>query len=68
VRPSDNEKFDFNTPQQMRTNFAALERVSLIKAEVDEDDLRRRTVNLTDKGWIVHYARSGFTGRTSAST
>ena len=58
--PSDNERFGFNTPQQMRTNFAALERVSLIKAEVDEDDLRRRTVNLTDKGWVVHYARTNF--------
>lgn len=44
----------------MRTNFVALERANLIKAEIDEDDLRRRTVNLTDKGWVVHYARSGF--------
>lgn len=58
--PSDNFKFGFKTPQQMRTCFAALERVSLIKAEVDEGDLRRRTVNVTDKGWLVRYARSGF--------
>lgn len=58
--PSDNKLYGFNTPQQMRTNFVALERANLIKAEIDEDDLRRRTVNLTDKGWVVHYARSGF--------
>lgn len=59
--PSDNATFGFNTPQQMRTNFVALERASLIRAEIDEDDLRRRTVNVTDKGWVVRYARRGFT-------
>lgn len=58
--PSDNAVFGFNTAQQMRTNFVALERASLVKAEIDEDDLRRRTVNLTDKGWVVNYARRGF--------
>lgn len=58
--PSDNATFGFNTAQQMRTNFVALERASLVKAEIDEDDLRRRTVNLTDKGWVVNYARRGF--------
>ncbi|WP_146244971.1 hypothetical protein [Curtobacterium sp. MCBD17_028] len=58
--PGDNEQFDFNTPQQMRTNFSALERVDLVRAVVDEDDQRRKTVNITDKGWIVQYARSNF--------
>lgn len=58
--PSDNKTFGFNTAQQMRTNFAALERASLVTAEIDEDDLRRRTVNITDKGWLVNYARRGF--------
>lgn len=63
--PSDNEQFDFNTPQQMRTNFSSLERVDLVRAEIDEDDQRRKTVNLTDKGWIVHYSRSGFNSPSS---
>jgi hypothetical protein len=58
--PSDNEEFGFNTPQQMRTNFSALEQVSLVHAVVDEDDQRRKTVNITDKGWIVRYARTSF--------
>jgi hypothetical protein len=40
----------------MRINFVALERASLIRAEIEEDNLRRRTLNLTDKGWVVHYA------------
>lgn len=55
--PSDHDRFGFNTPQQMRTNFAALERAHLIKAEIDEEDQRRKTVNISDKGWVVHYAK-----------
>lgn len=42
----------------MRSNFAEVQRVGLIDAEIDEDDTRRRTVNLTAKGWLVHHARS----------
>lgn len=53
-----NEHFGFTTAQQMRTSFSALERVNLARAEIDDDDQRRKTVNATDKGWIVKYARS----------
>ena len=58
--PGDYEAFGFQSMQRMRTNFAELERADLIVAEIDEDDHRRRTVNFTSKGWIVHYARSEF--------
>lgn len=58
--PGDYEAFGFASLQRMRTNFAELERSDLIVAEIDEDDHRRRTVNFTSKGWIVHYARSRF--------
>lgn len=62
--PGDFETFGFASPQHMRTNFAQLERADLISAEVDEDDLRRRTVSLTSKGWIVHYSRSDYALRS----
>jgi PAS domain-containing protein len=58
--PSDYEEYGFASPQHMRTNFAQLQKVELISAEVDEDDLRRRTVSLTSQGWIVHYSRNGY--------
>ncbi|WP_223934574.1 hypothetical protein [Arthrobacter sp. StoSoilB5] len=55
--PSDHEALGFNSPQRMRSNFAEVQRVGLIDAEIDEDDTRRRTVTLTAKGWLVHHAR-----------
>ncbi len=58
--PGDYESFGFQSMQRMRSNFAELERADLVEAEVDEDDHRRRTVSITSKGWIVHYARNGF--------
>lgn len=58
--PGDFEAFGFSSPQRMRTNFAELERADLISAEIDEDDLRRRTVSITSKGWLVNYSRSDF--------
>lgn len=58
--PGDYESFGFSSLQRMRSNFAELERADLVLAEIDEDDHRRRTVALTSKGWIAHYARSGF--------
>lgn len=58
--PGDFETFGFASMQRMRSNFAELERADLIVAEVDDDDHRRRTVNFTSKGWLVHYARSRF--------
>lgn len=58
--PSDYEAFGFASMQRMRSNFAELERAGLVVAEIDEDDHRRRTVTVTSKGWLVHYARSGF--------
>ncbi|MCC2314992.1 hypothetical protein [Cellulomonas xiejunii] len=63
--PGDFGAFGFASMQRMRSNFAELERVDLISAEIDESDHRRRTVTLTSKGWIVHYARSGFERRQS---
>lgn len=61
--PGDFEEFGFASMQRMRSNFAELERADLVQAEVDEDDHRRKTVSITSKGWIVHYARSGFARR-----
>jgi hypothetical protein len=66
--PGDYEAFGFSSLQRMRSNFAELERAGLVSAEVDEDDHRRRTVTITSKGWLVHYARSGFTGRAAGPT
>lgn len=58
--PGDFDAYGFKSMQRMRSNFAELERADLVEAEVDEDDHRRRTVSITSKGWVVHYARNGF--------
>lgn len=56
--PGDNEEFGFGTPQQMRTNLAALEDAELVTSTRDEADQRRKTINVTAKGWLVSHAQS----------
>ncbi|MFI0271559.1 AAA family ATPase [Streptomyces luteogriseus] len=56
--PSDFEQFGFNDRAHMRKNVVELERYSLVISSKDDDDQRRRSIEITSKGWLVHYARS----------
>jgi hypothetical protein len=58
--PSDNEKFGYNTPMALRAQIKALEDTNLVVSSIDDTDKRRRTVSITPRGWLVHYARSGY--------
>lgn len=47
--------------------MVALERAGLLQAEFNEEDIRRKTINVTSKGWLVSWARNKFgagTGQT----
>ncbi|MFF7795136.1 hypothetical protein [Streptomyces sp. NPDC007991] len=56
--PSDYEQFNFNDRAHMRKNVVELERYGLVNSSRDDDDQRRRSIEITSKGWLVHYARS----------
>lgn len=56
--PSDFDSFGFNDRAHMRKNVVELERYSLVISSKDDDDQRRRSIEITSKGWLVHYARA----------
>ena len=60
ISPADFGEFGFETPQAMRGQMRALEGSMLVETSVDETDQRRRLIEVTSKGWIVNYQRSGY--------
>lgn len=58
--PSDHESFGYDTPMALRPQVKALEDVNLVASSVDESDKRRKTISVTPRGWLVNYARSGY--------
>jgi hypothetical protein len=54
--PSDFEKFDFNSIPALRPQVLELERVALLSSTIDETDNRRKTIQVTPKGWLASYA------------
>jgi len=60
ISPADFGEFGFETPQAMRGQMQALEGSMLVETSVDETDRRRRLIEVTSKGWIVNYKRSGY--------
>ncbi|MFE5817599.1 hypothetical protein ACFQ6S_29880 [Streptomyces sp. NPDC056479] len=56
--PSDYDQFNFNDRAHMRKNVVELERYGLVNSSKDDDDQRRRSIEITSKGWLVHFARS----------
>ena len=60
VSPSDFGDFGFESSQAMRGQMRALEDAVLVESSVDESDKRRRLVEITSRGWIVNYQRSGY--------
>jgi hypothetical protein len=53
--PSDYEDFGFNSIPAMRPHVKDLEDAGLLVSTQDEGDKRRKTVQLTPKGWLVNY-------------
>ncbi|WP_343692625.1 ATP-binding protein [Chitinophaga sp.] len=56
--PSDFEKFKFNSFAALRPHVLELERVALLTSTIDETDNRRKTIQVTPKGFLASYAIS----------
>lgn len=56
-RPSDFEEFECSSTQHLREYTRPLESVGLLSSITDESDNRRRTNEITSKGWLVYHAR-----------
>ncbi len=52
--PSDFPIFGFNSMPVFRPKIADLEEVGLVVSTQDESDKRRKTIQITSKGWLVH--------------
>jgi DNA-binding MarR family transcriptional regulator len=51
--PSDCVAFGYETPMAMRPQIKALENAGLLVSSVDDEDKRRKTIQVTAKGWKV---------------
>ncbi|WP_216636061.1 helix-turn-helix domain-containing protein, partial [Paramagnetospirillum marisnigri] len=58
--PGDFADFDFNSGPAMQPHLRTLEHANLIESTMDDSDRRRKTINLTTRGWIVRYHRGGY--------
>lgn len=55
--PGDFDEFGFETIQALRPSVRELEQVGLLVSTQDDTDKRRKTVQVTPKGWMVARAR-----------
>ena len=51
--PSDCNEFGYDTPQAIRPQIKLLESVGLLQSSIEESDKRRKTIQVTPKGWKV---------------
>lgn len=51
--PSDYEEFNFNSVQAFRPSIRDLEAVGVLVSTQDDGDKRRKTIQITPKGWLV---------------
>ena len=58
--PSDYSALGFETSQAFRGQVKPLEDAQLVESSVDDSDKRRRSIEITGRGWIVRYHRSGY--------
>lgn len=54
--PSDYEALGFQSVQAMRPHVKTLEEIGMVEAQHDDQDQRRKSISITGKGWIVHWA------------
>jgi DNA-binding MarR family transcriptional regulator len=55
--PSDFQEFAFNSSMALRPHVKDLEDAGLLVSTQDEGDKRRKTIQVTPKGWLVKYAQ-----------
>lgn len=55
--PSDFAEFGANSVQALRPHVRDLETASLLVSSQDEGDRRRKTIQVTPRGWLVQHAR-----------
>lgn len=60
VSPSQHHDFGFKSYQAMRPHLKALEDSELVQSSVDDTDQRRKTIVMTPRAWLVHFARAGY--------
>lgn len=60
ISPGDFSVFGFESYPAMRPHIKALEEARLLDSAVDENDRRRKTIEISARGWIVHYKRAGY--------
>lgn len=53
--PSDFEHFRFNSSQAFRPHVKDLEDAGLVVSTKDEGDRRRKTIQVTPRGWLVNH-------------
>ncbi len=53
--PSDYDSFGFNSGPVFRPKIAELEILGIVVSTKDESDKRRKTIQITPKGWLIHY-------------
>jgi hypothetical protein len=63
--PSDYDKFGANSVSAIRPHVKDLEDVGLLRSTQDEGDKRRKTIQITTKGWLVTHARTLFSKVTN---
>lgn len=56
--PSDFEHFRFNSTQAFRPHVKDLEDAGLVVSTKDEGDRRRKTIQVTSRGWLVNHYQS----------
>lgn len=55
--PGNHSEFGFETPQALRPYVKDLEEHGLVISSWDEEDQRRKSIQVTPKGWLINYAR-----------
>ena len=53
----DYTDLDFKSIAAMRPHINTLEKFGLLTRYPDEDDKRRKTINITAKGWFIYYSQ-----------
>jgi hypothetical protein len=65
--PSDCQEFAFNSSMALRPHVKDLEDAGLLVSTQDEGDKRRKTIQVTPKGWLVKYAQNQ-AGKVASAT
>ena len=58
MSPSEFGDYGFESPQALRPHIKDLEEANLVESAIDETDDRRRTINITSRGWVVRSQRA----------